>query len=265
MEDSLRGVKTVKIFADNRFIGFSVFRVAPGCDGIEFGQTVFMSDIRNPSKIRMPGLASEIREMDDKNNNDGNAGIGGNNSKSIRYISPQLKQDFEAPYNPSGLLWKFIFYENWFDGYYIGLDAIEMFDKEGNLLNLKTCGAVVSASPHSLRDLEPQIPNNEKQKSDPRTPEKLFLPFRDKDGNKVKEKSSSWLAPLSRSMTHAEKSSAAIRIKQKQIITINENLRRQRKNCILKLVAPTFEELVLPVENVLYVMFPYPVAVSFIR
>jgi hypothetical protein len=58
---------------------------------------------------------------------------------------------YQVPPCPSGLLWKFIFYENWFDGYYIGLDAIEMYDVEGKLLDITACGGVVSAVPFSLQ------------------------------------------------------------------------------------------------------------------
>ena len=265
-EDSLRGVKTVKISADNRFLGYSVFCIAPGCDGVEFGQTVYMGDVLRPSRSRMPGLASETTDSNNENNNNNN----NNNGNTLRYISPAIKQDFESPVNPSGLLWKFIFYENWFDGYYIGLDAIEMFDIDGNILNLKQCGADVTATPHSLIDLVPSG-NRLKSTFDPRTPEKLFLPFRDKDGFKKKEKSSSWLAPFSKSMSNDEKISNSNRIKRKQIDIINEkskmngNGRGQNNIDNISYEPSLFEELVIPVNNVLFVMFPYPVAVSFIR
>jgi hypothetical protein len=263
-EDSLRGVKTVRISADNQFLGYSVFRPAPGCDGVEFGQTVFIGDVLHPSKNRMPGLASEIRENGEYNDS-GNGSSSA--SRAIRYISPAIKQDFEAPIHPSGSLWKFIFYENWFDGYYVGLDAIEMFDAEGGLINIRECGAYVTATPHSLLDLLPPTPNNthgEKPNSDPRTPEKLFQPFRDKEGNKRSDRSFSWLAPLSRSMSQLEKCSSSHRIKQKQINVINDKMKIMRKNNLI-FAPPVFESLVIPVENVLYVMFPYPVAVSYIR
>ena len=255
----------MKISADNRFLGYSVFRPAPGCDGVEFGQTVFIGDVLHPSKNRMPGLASEIRENDESSDNgrSGSSSVG----RTIRYISPAIKQDCEAPIHPSGSLWRFLFYENWFDGYYVGLDAIEMFDADGGLIDVRQCGAYVTATPHSLLDLVPHTPNNthtEKPKNDPRTPEKLFQPFRDKDGNKRTERCSSWLAPLSRSMSQLEKCSSTHRIKQKQINTVNEKMKAMRKNN-LNFVPPVFENLVIPVENVLYVMFPYPVAISYIR
>ena len=265
-EDSLRGVKTVKISADNRFLGHSVFCIAPGCDGVEFGQTVYMGDVLRPNKSRMPGLATDTMDSNNDNSNNNNNNGNYNNGNSLRYISPAIKQDFESPLNPSGMLWKFIFYENWFDGYYIGLDAIEMFDVDGNILNLEQCGADVTATPHSLLDLVPPG-NRMKSTPDPRTPEKLFLPFRDVDGFKKKEKSSSWLAPFSKSMSNDEKISNSNRIKRKQIEIINEKSRmngRAQNNDVLYQPA-LFEELVIPVNNVLFVMFPYPVAVSFIR
>ena len=259
-----------------------MFCIAPGCDGVEFGQTVYMGDVLRPSRSRMPGLASETTDSNNENNsnnnnnnnNNGNNGNNGNNNNgnTLRYISPAIKQDFESPLNPSGLLWKFIFYENWFDGYYIGLDAIEMFDIDGNLLNLKQCGADVTATPHSLIDLVPPSGSGNRLKStfDPRTPEKLFLPFRDKDGFKKKEKSSSWLAPFSKSMSNDEKISNSNRIKRKQIDIINEKSKmngnnRGGQNINISYEPSSFEELVIPVNNVLFVMFPYPVAVSFIR
>jgi hypothetical protein len=149
----------------------------------------------------------------------------------------------------------------------VGLDAIEMFDAEGGLINIRECGAYVTATPHSLLDLLPPTPNNtqgEKPNSDPRTPEKLFQPFRDKEGNKRSDRSFSWLAPLSRSMSQLEKCSSSHRIKQKQINVINDKMKIMRKNNLI-FAPPVFESLVIPVENVLYVMFPYPVAVSYIR
>ena len=269
-EDSLRGVKTVKISADNRFLGYSVFCIAPGCDGVEYGQTVYMGDVLRPNRSRMPGLASETIDGNNENNNNNNSNNNNNgnnnNGNTLRYISPAIKQDFESPLNPCGMLWKFIFYENWFDGYYIGLDAIEMFDIDGNILNLKQCGADVTATPHSLLDLVP-LGNRIKSPPDPRTPEKLFLPFRDKDGFKKKEKSSSWLAPFSKSMSNEEKISNSNRIKRKQIDSINDksriNGRGQSNDLIYE--PSLFEDLVIPVNNILFVMFPYPVAVSFIR
>ena len=293
-EDTLRGVKTVRIAADSRILGYSVFRPGPGTDGVEFGQTVYMGDIMHPSKNRMPGLAvyvsnssvestaplSENSARRNSNSNSNNNVISSGKSVHItnnvlqpyiRYITPPIKQDYEVPQHPSGLLWKFLFYENWFDGYYIGLDAIELFDSEGNLLDVRACGATVTATPHSLQDLVP-IAKYELEKgsksilvSDIRTPEKLFLPFRDKDGNKRKEKNSSWLAPLSRSMTNIEKASTTTRMKQRQICMINEKEKAKKGSAVVEVVPARFDDLQLPMDNVLYVMFPYPVAVSFIR
>ena len=295
-EDSLRGVKTVRIAADNRILGYSVFRPAPGTDGVEFGQTVYMADIMHPSKNRMPGLAvynsnsngdltaplseNSARRNSNSNNNNNNNVISSGKSVHItnnvlqpyiRYITPPIKQDYEVPQHPSGLLWKFLFYENWFDGYYIGLDAIELFDSEGNVLDVRASGATVTATPHSLQDLVPISKYESEQGGktqsvfDIRTPEKLFLPFRDKDGNKRKEKNSSWLAPLSRSMTNVEKASSTTRMKQRQISVINEREKAKKSASILEAVPARFEDLQLPMDNVLYVMFPYPVALSFIR
>lgn len=80
--------------------------------------------------------------------------------------------------------------------------------------------------------------------------------IRDKDGTRIKGGSTTWLAPLSRSMSDSERVSSTLRIRQKQMNT-NKQLKFDS--------AVRSEDLRLDLDNVLYVMFPYPVAVSCIR
>lgn len=91
-EDALRGVRVVTIFGDGKLIGKQEFRIAPGCDGIVFKQHICFRDVKQNSRHTSKRL--------------------------IRYITPALRQDYEPPFNLSGMLWKINIYSNWGDGYY---------------------------------------------------------------------------------------------------------------------------------------------------
>lgn len=148
----------------------------------------------------------------------------------MRYISPALRQDYETPLLPSGLLWTFTFYTNYSDAYYIGLDSIELFDSRGQKIDVLT-QATVASMPPSISELGLTDP------SDDRSCRNLFTSA----GQKM------WLSPLSRNTTEEE-----------------------RKLCVRRLQALRSEQVdkgnyVLPKQNMLVIMFDFPVAVSFIR
>jgi hypothetical protein len=179
----LRGVKIVTFLADNKTIGQWTLRQGPGCDGINFMQSILFRDVLNPTIENCPNIS--IKESSQS-------------SSYIRYISPAIKQDYETQQFPTGLLWKFSFLENWCDGYYMGLDAISFIDASGKVMNIFDTGAKVFATPHSLQDLSSGV-------DDPRVPERLFSTSNNELGSRT------WLAPLSRCMTKEERDVCALR------------------------------------------------------
>lgn len=62
------------------------------------------------------------------------------------YISPPLRQDYEAPILPQGLLLRLIIHSTWGDSHYVGLDAIVVRGADGRALDLHK--DMVSLSPH---------------------------------------------------------------------------------------------------------------------
>jgi hypothetical protein len=182
--DSLRGVRILSIYADSTLLGSVEVRLAPGCDGIDFKQTLFVSNIRN----------SHLNSRRNRN-------------ESPRYITPSLRQDYEVPLLPSGMNWKVTFHSNWGDGYYIGLDGLEFLDERGEVMDLttdrSTAAAVrIEASPHSLQDIGIQ---------DSRGPTNLVTqPLSDPSGV------AAWLAPLAQCMTEAERMGSLRRLQLQQ-------------------------------------------------
>ena len=150
----------------------------------------------------------------------------------------------------------------------------------------------MAAVPHSLADLEPFDYAGRSSSTaahsinwDPRIPEKLFThqkhPSTTNNTNTVNNNvPSAWLTPLSCSMTPMERVTCALRIMQKQSIKIAKQQQQQQhrhssahastnKPTVTSLVPPLasvrMEDLTLPRENALYVLFPYPVSISLIR
>jgi hypothetical protein len=203
-EDALRGVRVMSVFADGKIIGRCEVRMAPGCDGVVGKQTIMLRDITD-NELRSP--------------------IG------LRYITPSVRQDYETLVLPSGTCWRFNLYCNWGDGYYIGLDGLQMLDEKGKEILLESSHCRIEASPHSLCDLGMQ---------DARLPRNLSsAPFHDPSG------SMAWLAPLAQCMTEEER---------------RNSLRYTVGRSADKDFDPLFYD-----QNVLYVMFDRPVSVSVIR
>jgi len=181
--DDVRGVKvaTVIVFEPSgrgRIIGRCILRPAPGCDGVKFGQTILFRDVIRKHAQNQP-----------------------TSTPAFKYLSPPLRQDYEVTYNPTGQLWKFTFYDNFGDSYYLGLDGIEMFDAA----NKRLLPATVTAVPHSLRDLN---------SDDPRTPENLFFQSSEVGFAPGQDQHVPWLAPIARCMTKQERAAAARRVQR---------------------------------------------------
>ena len=210
-ETVVRGAKVVTIIVydkagKGRRLGRCILRQGPGCDGVSFGQRIFFRDVLlNNNKAGMPTV-------------------------SIKYISPPLKQVWEVPYLPRGQLLKLTLYDNFSDAYYIGLDAIEIFDDQNKIIAVRDV-ASVTAVPHSLQDLA--------STNDPRTPERLFS-RRDAVPGEVP-----WLAPIARCMTKQERDAAGMRV--------------QGGGC------KTRKEFSFFPENVLFCLFDAPTTISLIR
>eukprot|EP01041_Mallomonas_annulata_P001688 gene1688-3265_t len=252
-EDTLRGAKRVLVVLDGKPLGRVVFRIAPGCDGVEFGQTILFRDIsRQPQGV------------------DDNTYLVEPGKPFLRYISPAVRQDYEVPTLPSALLWKFTIFTNWSDKYYVGLDGIEMFSSSGEKLNVLSRGRV-GAVPFSLRDISGCA-------QDARVPENLF-----NETNNDPTGRNSWLAPLSVCMTKMERENSGLRVmrKQKGYRKIKDKYEKSGGSGSSKSVVSVgyggygVEDVEAAVEeeelylfyphNDIYVLFDKPTAISHIR
>jgi len=182
----------------------------------------------------------------------------------IRYITPAIRQDYEVPILPSGLMLKFIFHSNWGDFYYIGLDAIEVYDERGVKVDIADRGCV-TAVPHSLRDLEIST-------RDSRVPDNLINDVtRDSTGT------NSWLAPLAPCMTRQERMQSVLRVMRRQrgYDSVKRKYEKVRpaaggysgsdRGLTMSPAAEEDEQLQLLTENTVFIMFHEPVSIAFIR
>ncbi|CAM9302104.1 unnamed protein product, partial [Ectocarpus fasciculatus] len=212
-EDALRGAKVISVWADNKYVGQLVARIAPGCDGVNFGQTVYFKDLPNF--------------------------VGPPSNKLVKsYITPSIRQTYETPISPRGMLWKFSIYSNWGDSYYVGLDGMEFLNEFGDPINVipvqkGTVHALVTAVPFSVQDLN-KDGGSASNSVDQRVPNNLF-----NGANRDSSGHNSWLAPIAHCMEPHEHSRHELD---------NQNA-----------------DFFFFGENVLYVLFDYPVAVSAIR
>jgi hypothetical protein len=218
----LRGCKYVTVYLDKKPYFRCILRPGPEYDGISFDQTLFFSH-----------LAYEIEQY--------------RPPRSLPYISPKLKQTCETAQSPCGLLWKFIFHSNHGDDYYIGLDHLEFYDNENQLIEIEKSYGRICALPHSVRDLS--ISSGDPLNNDPRTPEQLLNAqyFQEQQ----QKKTCCWLSPLARCMTGVEREASMNRMVSK---FPNQDLYNKKKT-----------GGIFPKENVVMVQFNYPVSVSAIR
>ncbi|CAM9693512.1 unnamed protein product, partial [Chrysoparadoxa australica] len=161
-EDLTKGVRGVHLLLDDKPVGYFELRMAPGCAGMEYGQTIL--------------LDRESREAHDKQRSQLPGG-----GKRLTYISPLVKQDFEAPLKPTGMLLEMRLHSTWGDQYYIGLDSIQVFGADGQEVQISP--DEVRALPESLAILGQE---------DNRVPGNLT------SGNQAESRggSQAWLAPL---------------------------------------------------------------------
>lgn len=225
---TLRGVRQCTIFFDDQPTLKYLLRPGPECDGVDFSQTLLFDQYFFDLEERRKKIKTFV------------------NSPSA-YVTPKLKQMYEAVTPPTGLLWKFTFFNNHGDDYYIGLDAIDMYDLDNLIVNFPRKGGNVSAVPFSVRDLSTSVADP--LSKDPRTPDKLFV----NSFNPVVAAKSCWLAPLARCMTETEKEAAVARTISMTKHSDGTEYGKKKSSSQL------------PKDNVVMVMFSYPVSVAAIR
>lgn len=245
----LRGTRTLSLWAnvskinktENTNIGRMILRRGPGYDCIDFRQLFYLEDIQR-------GL--HLLPQQDNNNMQTEGG----GTSSRKYVTPPLNQDYEVPLLPCGQLWKFIFYENWDDEYYIGLDGLEFMDACGNKItpasmSMQSNRMHITALPSSLNDLDVDTDDGQ----DPRTPDRLLFDAEESAPGQAKH--TPWLAPLSRSMSQEEKSRVFRQFNKKKAphYTIDEQTYGKEYYGVY------------PDDNTLFVFFDEPVTVSLIR
>ena len=164
------------------FPGMFKFRKAPGDVNIDFKQTFYFNSYENKSiKIQ--------------------------NSIPLKSSTTHLsiRQDYETPINPCGHTFRIALLSTWGDPYYIGLDTIELYDVEGNKINLKE--EQVNATPHSINILDPNYQittgKTEREKVNSMVEVDTRLPSCLLNNEGENECSSCWLAPLTTSLEYS--------------------------------------------------------------
>lgn len=247
-ENVLRGVREMSVEVDGSVVCTCILRMGPGSDGVSFAQMILFKDVISvPRVLGLPAVSVQnVHAMGESQSIKG---------KYVKYVTPGVKQDYEVPMELSGLLWKIVLYENWGDEYYIGLDGIEMLDVRGRVIDLSACNAVITAVPYAVRDIA--------DKGDMRVPGNIFH-YRQPGGEGDMFSSlTSWLAPLSRSMTSIERNTCVHRVLNCQKPKDNNN--SYFESYKKKVQDGQVDQVNLPIDNVIFVMFPYPVVISGIR
>ena len=123
----------------------------------------------------------------------------------------------------------------------------------GNRIDVFACGGKVVALPHSLNILATNVAaaaassgGGATTMSDPRTPRKLFKTSTSSSSGGLH----SWLAPLSRCMTDDERSRSGH----------TQNQAFSTSSTSYSNFNPRY-----PTDNTVYIMFPYPVTLGYIR
>jgi len=148
-----------------------------------------------------------------------------------------------------------VIHENWNDPYYVGLDSIEFLDAKGCILDVLACGGSIQALPHSVAILAQEDRNTAQLATDPRSP--CALLSSSTSSHLVRPSGCRcWLAPLTRRMSDAEKKKSA----GPQLHTVSTVTNTSSNQYLDSKYCAKF-----PQDNCLYVMFPYPVAISCVR
>ncbi len=122
--------------ADPKRAGIFELRKAPGVVDFDYGQKLWFQKSELPLECVEPVPGGVVRA-------NSTVGRGG-----VSYVTPACSQDYEVPLLPRGHVFKFSLLATWGDPYYVGLNAIELYDAHGK--RIAVAPRNVSAYPHSV-------------------------------------------------------------------------------------------------------------------
>lgn len=218
LEDSFKGAKRIAVYLDQvKHSSFSL-RKAPGnTTDFDFGQFLYLhrhtqaqhsqapevyalrsigkpesASTGPPSPLAAPSSTRSLENDEDEDQASGSSAtltqtdlltMTSPSRSNMKPIS-EIFQQYQTPLFPTGYIVKFVFMSTWGDAYYIGLNALELFDERNNLVQLRD--DLIGAQPRDINVLkEPGQPH------DVRTLDKLY------DGvNNTYDDRHMWLAPF---------------------------------------------------------------------
>eukprot|EP00736_Rhodelphis_marinus_P013541 Rmarinus@m.24495 len=168
VDDSSRGARAVQIFVDDVEVTppyGALLRKAPGCCDFNFGQCVIFGDLAEENALA-ERMAEKVFEH-----------------RGASAVVDAIPQYYTTLQYPTGAVFKFVLLSTWGDLHYVGLNGIELYDCDGELIDILDSGAY-AAQPDSVRAL----PDSQ---GDVRIVRNLF------DGvNQTRDVQHMWLAPI---------------------------------------------------------------------
>ncbi|OWZ14346.1 STE/STE11/CDC15 protein kinase [Phytophthora megakarya] len=163
LEDSFKGTKQISVRIDGVHHIRASLRKAPGnIMDFDFGQFLYLRN--NSTKLSHPSRSLVKKQS---------------GMKPI----PEVFQQYQTPLFPTGYIIKFVLTSTWGDSFYLGLNGVELYDRENQLIPL--FAEIIDAQPRDINVLkEPGA------SQDVRTLDKLY------DGvNSTYDDRHMWLAP----------------------------------------------------------------------
>ncbi|EGZ21669.1 hypothetical protein PHYSODRAFT_492265 [Phytophthora sojae] len=166
LDDSFKGTKQISVRIDGVHHMRASLRKAPGnLMDFDFGQFLYLrNSSTRPSSP--PSTPPQSRR----------------NKTTMKPIA-EVFQQYQTPLFPTGYIIKFVFSSTWGDQFYLGLNGVELYDRDNQLIPL--CSEIIDAQPRDINILkEPGATQ------DVRTLDKLY------DGvNNTYDDRHMWLAP----------------------------------------------------------------------
>jgi len=170
LEGTYRGVKRMLVSLDDQraspLVGHLI-RKGPGPVGVAYGQALPLQQVADGGGLERVGTPQILYRP----------------SSDVALV-----QEYEPPTLPCGFIFKLMLLSTWDDRFYMGLNALELYDQFDRLVHIKpeNLKGVCVGGAASVADLT-DCPG------DPRTPDKLV------DGvNETSDDRHMWLAPFSR-------------------------------------------------------------------